>query len=209
MPDRDVFNRNVHRGWQSASRRMLATTDDPEALASVVRALAKLMREGGCPGFDQIIGTVVEAWESSAPEGARQTAVAKLDYIRLHEGNSATEIAIASARRFLPQGDELPHQALVQPTDRDYVATRVLAEVADAYLCPASLLGELVESGELSYHELRSRRERAKSMICASPEARRLAAQLLSNPSGTSVQMPRSSGVKPSQAEILVVALTK
>jgi hypothetical protein len=76
-------------------------------------------------------------------------------------------------------------------------------------MCPAALLAEIVESGEVSFQEIRSRRQRAKHKIAAAPEARRLASQLLADPSGASVKSPRVSRVRPSQAEILVTALTR
>jgi hypothetical protein len=70
-------------------------------------------------------------------------------------------------------------------------------------------LAEIVEGGEVSFQEIQSRRQRAKDLIVAAPESRQLAAQLLLDPSGGSVKLPRAPQSKLSQAELLVTALTE
>jgi len=55
VPDRDVFDRTVGRGWQTASRRMLGCSDDPDALASILRALGTHIKREGSPGIGGIV----------------------------------------------------------------------------------------------------------------------------------------------------------
>lgn len=203
MPDRDVFDRNVSRDWQSAARLTIGHDGNPDSLRAVIRALGKRLEREGCPGFETIVRIVLEAYRSTYRQHVRRPAYERLDRLRCEEANSTTEIAVAAAKRLLIQpplycGDPWPVT----------IGASILSELADARMCPAPLLAELVESGDVSFQTIKARRDCAKSMLAAAPETRRLAEMLLADASGASVKTPRMERQKMSQADILATALT-
>ena len=211
MPDGDIIDRRVKRGWQTASRRMIGAGEGPDAVPAVLRALAKEIKADGCPGLDEVVGILVAAKGSLEPRAARSTAHEQLDRIGLRYGNRATKQAIKSAGHVLAVWANPDDAATWEMDDgelRVHIACVVLADIADAQMCPAVALHELVEGGNASFQEVDSRRQQSKELIVAAPETRRMAVQLLADPSGSSVKTPRFHGEKPSQAEILVTPLT-
>lgn len=212
MPDRDVFNRKVKSGWQAAARRMIGAANDPDALPSVLRALGKEIKSNGCPGVDQIVRVIVDAIRSPDPRTARKRAHEQLEEIRRDQGSGNTEIAVAFGRKLLAGAPDLNING-ISPMDDDqlrlHLSILILADLADASTCPAAVLAEIVEGGEVSFQDVSSRRQHLRDMIASAPEIRRLAVQLLVDPSGSSVRLPRIPRAKVSQAEILVTALTE
>lgn len=211
MPDRDVFNRKVERGWQTAARLLIGGTDDDEALAAAIRALVRMIKANGRPGLDQVVQIVADALRSPRPTTARAIAIAKLDDVRLHQATRQTEIAVASAKGILAGRLESGISS-TESGDKEnlheHLAIRIVTDLAMTSLFPAPLLAELVEAGDISFQGFSLRRQRANKMIVTSPQTRRLALQLLADPSGTSVKAPQMARRKKSQAEMLVVALT-
>jgi hypothetical protein len=211
MPDGDVFDRSIRRGWQTASRRVLGGGEGQDALPSVLRALGKEVRANGCPGLDQIVSVLTSAIRSSQPKAMRQPALVKLEHLRVQHGDRITQLAIDSARRLLAGGFE-PGLSTRQMMDdgelRIDLCTTMLADLADAFMCPAALLPRLVEEGNVSFQAFHSRRQRNKESIVGAPESRRLALQLLADPSGALVKVPQIRRERLSQAEILATALT-
>lgn len=211
MPDRDIFDRTVRPGWKTAARLVIGSADDPSALASLIRALAKEVKNGGCPGLDQIVDIVVDDLRASDQRAARHLAHWQLDRVRLLQGNGVTEIAIIAAKQFLARPASLSDNSLEKDEEetRINVAAHILADLADALMCSARLRAEIVEQGQVSFQAVQARRDRAKEMLVSAPEIRRLAQQLLADSSGALVKSPRISRAKLSQAEILVTALTE
>jgi hypothetical protein len=206
MPDRDVFDRTVRGGWQSASRGMLTSEHDPLALGSVIRALAADVKRLGCPGFDTAVGIVVDALSSIDPDQEREAAHRRLDHLRRQDGNGRTEILVDLCKCLLV----MPEVRLPTADNAlcDTVAVRLLAGFADACMCPARLLTEVIEHEHISFQTVRARRKRMMALLVEAPETARLAGQLLVDPSGGAVRTPRMPRVKTSQADILVSALT-
>ncbi|MGH2531660.1 MAG: hypothetical protein ACRDJW_05080 [Thermomicrobiales bacterium] len=210
MPDRDVFDRTVRPGWQTAARRMIGAADDPDALVSVIRALANEAKKVGCPGFDQIVGIVVDVLHQPDYRAARQLANQRLDRIRREQASGVAEQAVNAAKGLLV--DRAPFAWSLGRVDdeaRIDVASQILATLADYWMCPTRLLVEIIEQGQVSFQEVRARRERAMKMLVSALETRRLAEQLLADPSGALVKRPQISRAKLTQAEILVTALTE
>ena len=142
---------------------------------------------------------------------ARRVAHSRLEHIRLEQGHRATEIAVDACKRLLAAPVEFwrTNDRKTDDALRLDVAAHILVELADAELCPARCLSALVEEEQVPFQTIQSRREGTKSQLVAAPETKRLAAQLLADPSGTSVTTPRMPRLKMSQAAILVVALTE
>jgi hypothetical protein len=212
MPDRDVFRRNCKPGWQTAAQRMIGSLDDPDALPSVLRALGQETKANGCPGIDDIVSVLAEALETPVTPSIRLEALNRFESIRVQQGNANTEVAIASGRRLLASasGLRLPESGMQSVGEiRVNLTTAILADLADSEMCPAAVLHELIEDRKASFQEIEERRQRAKSLVAAASETRRLAVQLLIDPTGVSVKAPRVPREKRSQADILVIGLTE
>lgn len=211
MPDGDVFSRRARRGWKSASRRMIGGGEGPEALPSVLSALGGEVKATGCPGLDRVVSVVANTIRSQHPVDARRGALAELDRLRVEHGSEATEIALRSSRQVLAGLSEPKCSAMLEMDDgelRIHLAVKILADLADAAMCPTGLLSEFVEDGGVSFQEFHARRQQCKSLLVASPEARRMAIQLLADPSGAVVKAPRLRRERLSQAQILATPLT-
>lgn len=204
MPDRDVFDRNVSRGWKHAARLIIGHDEDPNALRSVIRALGQELKRDGCPGVDIIVQIVTDALQSTDRQCARRQAAKSLERVRREEASGTTETVVVAAQRLIAQ----PPWGC-DDTSPQVVAVHLLADLVDARLCPAPMLGLLVEEGGMSFQTLHSRLERAKAMLVAAPEVHRLAEMVLVDPSGSSVKQPRIRRTKTSQADLLVTALTE
>lgn len=210
MPDRDVFDRNVRPGWQTAARRMIGAADDPDALASVIRALANEVKKVGCPGLDQVVSIVADAMRQPDNRASRKFAHQRLDRIRREQASSVTEQVVKAAKEILvDQASFVSRLGRADAEVRVDIASQILAALADDWMCPTRLLAEIIEQGQVSFQEVRARRDRAKKMLMSASETRRLAEQLLADPSGALVKRLQISRVKLTQAEILVTALTE
>jgi len=211
MPDRDVFDRHVQREWRKVARLLLSAEVDPSVLQKVMRHLGDDFRRKGCPGFDQIVSIVVEAASSDqSMEIARQVAVNRLEQTRRCEGASSTEIAVGAANVVLA---ELMHYHEAVVADQKELelrfAAQILAELAAKRMNFSSLLPEMVEHNLLSYQTMAARIERTKRSLRSSPDMRALAAQILQDPSGRTLKLPRRRKESRSQADLLVSTISE
>lgn len=213
MPDRDVFNRNVERGWQAASRELFLSDGEGQAVPKLMRGISGCLKHGGCPGIDAVAAVVVTAMRSADPRAMRGEAVVELRRIAMRCGNTLTDIAITVARQLL----ENPEAAFPVPADRNdmdrvkaVVAERTLVEIARAKACSGGLLQVLVGHKDVAganRDKLIERRDHALSSLAASPKLARLAQQLLLDPRGGRVTSPRMDAPKPSLEELLHFAV--
>lgn len=211
MPDRDVFDRNVGRGWQTAARKTLCLDDDPSALPSVITALGRECKQRGCAGFDEIVDGLLDAIGAAEPRKIREIVHDRLDYVRMKYLTESTQGAVNAAKRVAATvADWLPHPCGEMDVLglREKIAVQLLAELADSWMCPARVLAEIVEHEHVAFQTIQARRERAKRKLVEAAETKRLAQQLLADPSGSKVTVPKMARAKVSQEEILVTALT-
>jgi len=191
---------------------MIGGEEGEEALPPVLRTLGKEIKASGCPGLVQIVGILAKVIRSPQPEAARQPALAQLERLRVQHGNRATQIAIDSGRCLLAAACESGLSVMQAMDDGElhvHLSAMILADLADASMCPAALLHGIVEEEGKSFQEIHSHRRRAKELIVAAPETRRMAIQLLADPSGASVKTPQVRRIRMSQAELLATALTQ
>lgn len=211
MPDGDVFDRRVKRGWRNAASCVLGGGKADNALPAVLRALGKEVKASGCPGLDQILKALSEAIRSPHLVSTRASANAALDHVCLQYGSQATEFAVRAARCILAIGlDSAMFAVRVMDEGelRVHLTKEILAHMADSWMCPAGILPELVENGNVSYQEVEARRQENKRLVTAAPETNRMAIQLLADPSGVLVRVPQFHREKLSPSEILVTPLT-
>jgi hypothetical protein len=164
------------------------------------------------PGFDEVVGSVLDIVGAPEPRSARELAHRRFDQIRREHLSGATQAAVGAAKRFIASiSDWLPEHAVALDRChlREIIALHLLADLADGWMCPSGLLAEIIEHEHVSFQTIQARREHAKRLLADAVETHRLAQQLLADSSGSAVTVPRMARRKKSQAEILVTALTR
>lgn len=210
MPDRDVFSRHVPRGWQTAARICYSGLDDAVTMVKLMRALGKNVKQGGCPGIDEIPNIVADAIGSphTAPhEGARR----RLDQVNRKYVNARTEVAVESARALLAFA-ETQDQSTSGSVDLEQirldVGTRFLIEFAMRQISSPSLLAALGETDDVPVAVYLQGQQRARKLLTDSPEVGTLARQLLSSPEGDRATTPRMTIPQMTPDEMVSFALT-
>lgn len=211
MPDRDVYDRNIERGWQTAARRVYEGADDELTLPSLVRALGRTLKDSGCPGIDMIASIAATAVGSADPRNERREVSAQLELVRRENGSARTEIAVDVARRILVDADELfPNLADRQDPNRVtlVVAEAIVVELAIQKISNLALTRELVEKEHKTIDLVLATRQHARNLLAGAPQITKLAQQVLDCPEGQMVKVPRLKTPKPSQEDLVVMAIS-
>jgi hypothetical protein len=211
MPDGDVYDRKVDRGWQTAARRVFESDADELTLASLIRSLGRMMKGGGCPRIDEVVTITADALGSPEVSTTRREARTQLDRVRREACNDRTTVVVEAAKRLLadPYGLDLP-----DPNRRDpdavhlKIAQWLMVELATRKFAPGALMQEQVENRGVPIEVFRRRRERARSVLASSPELARLTSQMLAHPNGMGIKAPRSKTPKPAQELLLNMAIS-
>ncbi len=211
MPDRDVYDRNIERGWQTAARRVYEGDEDTLILASLLRALGLALKDGGCPGIDTIASIVATTVGSADPRGGRKEAVAQLERVRRLTGTSRTELAVDCARRILSDPDAL-FSELADRIDPEraklIVAEAILVEMAKLKISCHGLMHEMVEKEHKPIGLVLARRQHALDLLAQSPQITKLAREVLRCPEGQTVKVPRVKTPKPAQEDLVYMAIS-
>jgi len=213
MPDGDVYDRNVDRWWQTAARRVFESDNDELALPSLIRALGRMMKFGGCPGIDAVVAITADTVCSPDVGAARREATARLERVRRESGSDRTTVVVEAARGLLADAEALQ---LGDPRHCDpavvrlRIAERLLVELATMKFSPGKLIQvqEQVENRGVTIELYRRRAERARSLLASSPELARLASQVVARPSGVGIKAPRPKMPKPSQEALVHMAIS-
>jgi hypothetical protein len=211
MPDRDVYDRNVARGWQTAARRVYQGDDDELTLRSLLYSLGRVLKDGGCPGIDEIAAIVAQAVASPDPLVTRREAHAQMERVRRASGSTRTEVAGEVARRVLVDpGAVFPTLADGHDQERAKlgVAASILAELAIKKISPAAVTHELVEVERVPIEAVLARRRNAQGLLAGAPQLTKLAREVLAQPDGRLVKAPRVKTPKPSQEALVHIAIS-
>jgi hypothetical protein len=206
MPDGDVYDRHVDRGWQTAARRVFESDDDELALPSLLRALGRMLKDGGCPGIDAVVEIPTEALGSPGGGAVRREARAQLERVRREAASDRTNVVIDAALRLLAEPESLGLGDLIrQNTDavRQKIAEQLLVELAARKFSPGVLLQDQVVNRGVGIEVYRRRAERGRSLLASSPELSRLACQVMAHPNGVGIRAPRPKSPKPSQEALV------
>lgn len=199
MPDRDIFNLNVPRGWQRASRRCLGFDDDPNGPRLTIRALGQILTSEGCPALSEIVKIAIEASQGPNGRNALAQMSQRLARICCEHASVSTEILAAPAKRgLLEEFGQVP--AILKEVR---VAIYLLSELADAMICPEPLIVSLAEKAGESFQVIDRRRAATKCALRCSLEVRRIAESLILEPTGTLTKVPRAPIIRMAQAELL------
>lgn len=208
MPDRDVFDRTVRKGWRSAARTAL--THDCDGVTGEVierkllRALAREIRETGLLGFAEVVGVVTRHLESPVPP--KLFAVYdELSALKARFGGSSIAILCESAKLCISGGRATPGESGSSVAISERIAVAILANLATARISPAILINELSIGSGLQIGAIEPRREKVYSRLCARVELNKMARRLLEQPNRPGAQIPEIRVRRPqvSQHQIL------
>lgn len=210
MPDRDIYNRHVPRGWQTAARFVFTGQDADVTRAKLLRALGKDVQQNGLPGIDAIASIVAAAVTASNSTIVRE-ALFQLEQVCFRHASDRTVLAVKTARRILLNPSaELSELANLR--DPSQVALRTvrlcLIDLVVKALSPPSLTAELVETRDLSFRDYRTRLSRVKSLLEDDPQLDLLASRLRSSPGGEGIKAPRIVDPKLTPEELISLPLT-
>lgn len=209
MPDCDVYDRHVPRGWKTAARIVFTNHDEGVAREKLLRALGDTIKQGGCPGIDQVTSLVAEALECSDTVKARNNEVKRqLQYITSRYSNYRTEMLAEVARKVLL----CPKLQFPDTIGREQIKLEVarvfLVRLVKSNISPQALENALCREDELSPVEYGQHIGRFERLLADSPEMNILAARLLAAPSGEGIKIPPVRAPKLSMEEIMALHLT-
>ena len=210
MPDRDVYDRNIERGWQTAARHVYEGDEDELTLSSLLWDLGRTLKYGGCPEIDTVARIVATAIGSADPCSGRRDVSARLEKVRRASGNARTEIAVDGARRILADPKALfPTLADRQDPNRArLVAKEILLDLVIRKISSPALTHELVEKEHKSIGLVLTRRQHARALLASAPQLTKLAQEVLGCPEGQTVKVPRVKTPKPAQEDLVFMAIS-
>lgn len=208
MPDRDVFDRHVGIGWRTAARYLLRGKFDEAAQRSVLRALGLELRKHGCPGFAEAVDVTVTSMHDLDDEFVRTAVLQELSQTSRQFRHKNTELLIDVISKAIVSGDFSDYDDWIADDLRTAVGKRVLSRLAIAWMSPAQLIHEAVETEVVSYQSAESRRENAVTTLVAQHATMQLVEQLLKDSSGSAVRVPRIARTKAPIDELLFLSLT-
>ena len=196
MPEGDRFERSLGAGWRSAFRYAAGeVASEQEIEDKLVGSLAKTLREnGGVPGHDAIVRTIVGAHEASLME-----SFGALDgIVRDQGGDRHTKVAVAVAKSFLVQQG-------VSVLSPDQMARQLSMSTCEALIEHyffARVTPRLITKGRFAYHN-EARQWQGRVEQAMRPRIEKLAGQLVQDPSAVSLRAPRRVTKKVSTSELL------
>lgn len=199
MPEGDRFDKNIRRGWTVAYDGIECGESTPEVAASdLATPLAQdLKKGGGFPGSDKIVDIV----NACAGSGVYGDAFDALDRVGMEYGGHRYTVILVHAAKTLML-TEGPSEALRERT----FAERRIMEQACHDLVDNSFFGvgryQLIESGRFA-SETEARQYERRVHEAMGSAINRITEQLLTDPTGKSIKVPRPRTPKPTTQELL------
>lgn len=205
MPDRDIYDRHVERGWQTAARRVYQG-DWELAVPSLLGSLKRVVKRDGCRGIDRIAAIVVTAVCSPDLTGRRRAAEPALARVERDNLSTPTDIATAAARRIIADPGQfmpIPLDPSAKEQSLAIATAAILVEVAMTKISPPCLTGEILEKDGVPSGVVIAHRQRARGLLAEAPDLLKLARAVLQQPDGKPIKLPRVRIAKPPQ-EVLI-----
>lgn len=211
MPDQDIYNRHVPKGWQTAARIAFTSRDDQFTTQMLLRALGEEVNQGGCPGIHEIAAIVADVVAS--PNASPYEEISgRLDRIVRRHAKERTYLAREAARKIVLDFAISPFSTPLVLNDGRVdlaVSKALLVELAISKVSPPALAAELKITREVSTYEFVQRQERMGDLLSKSPEIENLAQRLLDAPQGHGLRAPRVTITKMSAEELASYQLTE
>ena len=196
MPEGDRFERSLGAGWRSAFRYAAGeVASEQEIEDKLVGSLAKTLRgNGGVPGHDAIVRTIVGALEASLME-----SFGALDgIVRDQGGDRHTKVAVAVAKSFLVQQGV----SILSPDQMARQLSMSTCEALIEHYFFARVTQRLIAKGRFAdRNEARQWQSRVEQAM--RPRIEKLAGQLVQDPSAASLRAPGRVTKKVSTSELL------
>lgn len=210
MPDGDVYSRHIPRGWQTAAKFVFTGQDDAVSLPKLFRAMGQMVKQGGCPGINEIAAVVEDALMSPRLTSNQQMK-RELEQIKRRYASDRTVFASETARRIVGSpADWFPDSSVLRDSERIRltVVRMVLIELAMSQISSTALQTSLMKRGDVTFHEYEQRQRHAKDLLVNSPQVEQLAGQLLGKPEGDGIKVPRIRSPKLTPEEFITFPLT-
>lgn len=210
MPDQDIYNRHIPKNWQTAARVAFTSQDDEFITQTLLRALGNEVKQGGCPGIDEIAATVADFVAS--PNAATCDEISRrLERINRRYANERTALAQEAARKILLDTDN-SHSGTPLVLGEGRISLAIskafLIELAMSKISSPKLAASLSKKRELSTYLYMQRQQRVGHLLATSPEIELLAQRLLDAPEGRGIKAPRVTITKLSPEEAASYQLT-
>ena len=196
MPEGDRFERSLGAGWRSAFRYAAGeVASEQEIEDKLVGSLAKtLSGNGGVPGHDAIVRTIVGAHEASLME-----SFGALDgIVRDQGGDRHTKVAVAVAKSFLVQQGV----SILSPDQMARQLSMSTCEALIEHYFFARVTQRLIAKGRFADRN-KARQWQGRVEQAMRPRIEKLAGQLVQDPSAASLRAPRRVTKKVSTSELL------
>ena len=196
MPEGDRFERSLGAGWRSAFRYAAGeVASEQEIEDKLVGSLAKtLSGNGGVPGRDAIVRTIVGAHEASLME-----SFGALDgIVRDQGGDRHTKVAVAVAKSFLVQQGV----SILSPDQMARQLSMSTCEALIEHYFFARVTQRLIAKGRFADRN-KARQWQGRVEQAMRPRIEKLAGQLVQDPSAASLRAPRRVTKKVSTSELL------
>ena len=210
MPDGDVYSRHIPRGWQTAAKFVFTGQDDAVSLPKLFRALGQMVKQGGCPGINEIAAVVEDALMSPRLTSNQQMK-RELEQIKRRYASDRTTIASDVARRIVASpADWFPDSSRLRDPERVRltVVRAVLIELVMTQISSTALQTSLMNSGDVTFHEYWQRQRHFKRLLFDSPHIGELAGEVFRNPEGDGIKVPQIRSPKLTPEEFITFPLT-
>lgn len=209
VPDGDVYDRNVERGWRPAAR-FVHSGELGFAIPRLVRCLGQSLREHGYPGLLEILAIAVPDTGFAQDGIDRREVTAKLESVRRTCPSDRTTLGVNVVRRLMT--DPIAKTKLLGLGSdvmlaRELVASEIFANLAMIKVSSAAVSRKLIAVDGMTNETVQFRRRRAHDELVSAPEMHKLARRVITNPEGQTFRAPRVKMPRLAQAEILDMAI--
>jgi hypothetical protein len=198
-----IFRRYLPRGLRSAALRLFAPTLTQEAVDSaVVARLRNLRDQGGFPGLREVAEVVAR------PSECLMTTLSKVDELCRGTGHQNANF-VAQRARWLLQVEDDPYSRSDPSEIASRIAEFVLRDYIGSGFFPRQLISELVEAEVWSTKGIEDRRAEFFGRLLTSDPFRAAVEQLVSDPTGGQISLPKISKAKPDVSDLVHMSLTE
>ena len=200
MVDFDIFKATVPPAWCRAARHVFGPELTELAVDEVQKAAAITFRKRGCAGLPEFV-EILSGIKAAAGDQSPSSVLNDIEEVERCYLDDLTPAA-ANVMRWLSACAEYDPRSLEQVDDLAF-AEQVIIEVGLQSLSAPKLWSELQARGGRSAIDLEERRAEIRTRWSQSSGPRKLAGELLDDPTGAAIKLPKPRRKKTRQEELL------